>query len=64
MSDYELNEKDIDSVINFLKIHDPENVTPENAISLLEDMKTGIHDLAHSNPDLLDKLNEYLNNKT
>ena len=31
-SDYELNEKDIDSVLNFLKLTDPANATIENHI--------------------------------
>jgi phosphatidylserine/phosphatidylglycerophosphate/cardiolipin synthase-like enzyme len=35
MSGYEINEKDIDTVVSFLKIHDPENATPEKAIELL-----------------------------
>ncbi len=34
--DYEINEGDIDSVIRFLKIHNPENATPEKAIALLD----------------------------
>ena len=33
---YQINEKDIDGVLNYLKIHDPENATPEMAIALLE----------------------------
>lgn len=35
--DYEINEKDIDSVIRFLKTVDPENATPEMAINILEE---------------------------
>jgi hypothetical protein len=59
--DYEINEKDIDSVIRFLKIHDPENATPENAISLLEELNAGIHKMSHTNPELLEKLYKELN---
>ena len=62
--EYEINEKDIDSVINYLKINDPENATPEKAIAFLEEMQIGLHMLEHSNPELLDKLfNDVRNNK-
>lgn len=53
---YELNEKDIDSAIRFLKIHDPENATPEKAIAMLEDLQTFVHTMSHENPELLVKL--------
>lgn len=55
-NNYEINEKDIDSVLNFMKINDPENATPENAIKFLEDMQAGVHMLSHTNPELLEKL--------
>jgi len=54
--DYKITEQDIESVIRYLKIYDPENATPEKAISMLEDLQTGIHMLAHNNPELLEKL--------
>lgn len=57
---YELNEKDINSVIRYLKIHDPQNATPEKAIEFLESLSSGVHELAHSNPELLEKLQEQL----
>jgi hypothetical protein len=60
MSDYEINEKDIDSVIRYLKIHDPDNATPEKAIALLEEMQAGIHEIGHENPDLLFELQKEL----
>ena len=53
---YELNEKDIESVIRFLKIHDPANATPEKAIAMLEDLQTFVHTMSHENPELLEKL--------
>lgn len=59
MSDsYELNEKDIDSVIRFLNIHDPEHATPEMAIALLEHLHATLHTLAKDNPELLEELYE------
>ena len=53
---YEINEKDIDSVINYLKIFDPERATPENAIDFIEYLRTGVHELAHNNPEKLEQL--------
>ena len=53
---YKLNEKDIDSVLEYLKREDPENATPEMAMELLEHYKARFHDLAHTKPDLLDKI--------
>lgn len=55
--DYELNEKDIDTTLNFLRIFDPEHATPERAIDFLHYMRLGIHELAHSvNEEELEKL--------
>jgi hypothetical protein len=45
---YDLNEKDIDSAIRWLKIHDPEHSTPEDAIGLLETMMEMAHQLGHA----------------
>lgn len=59
--EYEINEKDIDSMIRYLKIHDPENATPEKAIEKLEELMTGVHTLSHTNPELLEKLYDELN---
>ena len=60
---YEINEKDIDSVIEFLKGYDPKNATPETAISILEHLKASVHELAHTNPDLLTQIYEDLKNQ-
>ncbi len=62
--DYEINEKDIDSVIRYLKIHDPENATPEKAIAMLKDLQSFFHNMSHENPELIEKLYEELNDKT
>jgi hypothetical protein len=60
---YEVNEKDIDTVIEFLENYDPENATPETAISILEHLKASVHELAHTNPDLLTQIYEDLKNQ-
>lgn len=54
--DYELNEKDIDSTLNFLRIFDPKNATPEKAIGFLEYLRIGFHDIGHDNPERLESL--------
>jgi len=61
--EYEINEKDIDSVIRWLKIHDPKNATPETAIEILEEMYAGVHLLAHEDPELLEKIYKELKEK-
>lgn len=57
---YELNEKDIESVIRYLKIYDPENATPEKAIAKIEEAMASAHALNHSNPEVLEQLLEEL----
>lgn len=53
---YEINEKDIDSTIRYLKTIDPENATLEMAIAFLEELQAKVHLLAHENPELLEKI--------
>lgn len=57
---YKLNEKDIDSVLEYLKREDPENATPEMAVELLEHYKAKFHELAHTDPDKLKEIYEEL----
>lgn len=57
---YQMNEKDIDSVLQFLKITDPEHATPEMAIALLEHLKAHFHTMAHLDPEALKKQYEEL----
>jgi hypothetical protein len=54
--EYQINEKDIDSTIRYLKTVDPENATPEMAIAFLEELQARVHLLAHENPELLEKI--------
>ncbi len=53
---YEINDKDIESVINFLKLTDPKNATPEMAIEVLEYLQKRIHSLAHADPGKLKEI--------
>jgi len=62
--DYQINENDIDSVIRYLKIIDPNNATPEMAIAMLEDMYAVSHTLSHQlDPEALEKVYLNLKNK-
>ena len=51
---YDINEKDIDAVIRFLKINDSDNATPERAIDFLAYLKSNLRDNAQT--DLGEKL--------
>lgn len=62
---YQINETDIDKVIAYLKIIDPENATPENAIAFLEHYSKCFHEMGHVLPDdqLKDLYDKFRNNK-
>lgn len=63
-SKYEINEKDIESVIRFLKIADPDNANPETAIAFLEELQEGFHSLSETSPNkLLDIYTELKKNR-
>lgn len=53
---YQINEKDIDGVLRFLKATDPENATPEMAIALLEYLAARLHNLAHTDLSKLEEI--------
>jgi len=58
MSDYKINEKDIESTINYLRIFHPENANREFAIEFLKYWKAIYHRIGATDPDALDKLYE------
>ena len=59
MSFYEINDKDVAGVINYLKIFHPEKpATPEYARALLQHYKDGYHQLSINDPAGLDNLLE------
>ena len=55
---YQINEKDIEGVLNYLKIHDPEHATPEVAIEFLEYFKAKFHEMAHTDLEKLEQVYE------
>ncbi len=54
--DYELNEKDVESTINFLKLNDPENANRDTAIEFLAFMRLSAHEYAHDKPQNIENL--------
>ena len=57
---YEITDKDIEVALKYLQFHDPKNATAEKAIAMLKDLRQGYHDMAHSNPTLLEELQREL----
>ena len=54
--EFELSEQDIDKMLNWLRIFDPDNATPEQAIAFLVDTRVSIHQYAHDNPEKIEEL--------
>jgi len=63
--EYQIDESDIDKIIAYLKIVDPENATPENAISFLKHYAKRFHEMGHvlSDEQLRDFYDQFKNNK-
>lgn len=51
LPDYEINEKDIDSALEWLKKNDPANATPEGAIQFIVDLRNNAHQNLHDSTD-------------
>lgn len=52
---YDVNDKDIESVLNYLRIFEPENATREYATEFLKYMKLSARRTGFTDPDELDK---------
>jgi len=63
--EYQVGEADVDKVITYLKVVDPDNATPENAIAFLEHYAKRFHEMGHVLPDdqLRDLYDKFKNNK-
>ncbi len=44
-------QKDIESMVNYLKIFQPDKATPEYAAAILDFVQTNLHDLAIHEPE-------------
>ena len=62
MSGYELNDKDIETVLEKLQLVQPD-ATREDAIQLLQKTKMGYRELTSSNPGDLEKMYDALNSE-
>ena len=51
MNGYQINEKDIATIIRHLKIHRPEQASRENAIKMLKSFKRDARGLADTDPE-------------
>ena len=58
MSDYEITEKDIDAVVRYLQIYHPDKANRDYAQAMLEYIKSGLHKIAHDNPDNIEAMYE------
>ncbi|HUD81832.1 MAG TPA: hypothetical protein VMR08_04405 [Patescibacteria group bacterium] len=58
MSGYEITEKDIDGMLNYLRAFHPENANREFAKEMLEYMKATYRRLASTDSEALDELYE------
>lgn len=63
MSDYEINQKDIESVIRHLKINDPDNADEEYATELLHSMNDVAKELVDQDMDFAELMREALKRK-
>lgn len=62
--DYQINEKDIETVIRYLEIHDPKNADRDYAIQFLESLQATAGELVQSTEGLTPKnIQKALQNK-
>ena len=57
---YEISERDIEVAMRYLKYHDPGNATRDKAVSMLRELQSGFHGMAHSDPARLLELKKNL----
>jgi len=60
---YETNDKDIDTMLNYLRIFQPEDATREFATEFLKYLKLTYRKTGQINPDELEKQLEAYNNQ-
>lgn len=58
MSDYKITEKDIEGMLQYLRVFHPENANREYAVEMLEYLRATFHRLAVTDPDALHELYE------
>jgi len=58
MSDYQITDEDIDTLVRYLAVYHPENANREYAQRMLESTKSALHQIAVNNPDDIEALYE------
>lgn len=61
--EYEISEKDIAKVENYLRLNDPEHASRDMAIVILDHMHTMLDGLSFEDPELLEKVIQDIQNK-
>lgn len=56
MHDYKITEKDIDAMVNYLRIFHPENANREYAVELFKYLKATARRMAFTEPEALNKI--------
>lgn len=54
--EYDIREQDIEIMLKYLRVNDPENATRKQAEEYLIDLRLSIHGYAHENPEKLEEL--------
>jgi hypothetical protein len=62
MSDYKISDEDVEAVVRYMKISHPENANPAYCRELLEYLKSGLYQIARTDPDNIEELYESLYN--
>ena len=60
---YEINEEDIDKIIRYQKIHDPDNADRDYAIQLIESFQGFSSELARSDEGLAEAIRKFTEKK-
>ncbi len=60
MNGYQINEKDIATIIRLLELHRPEEATRESAIKILKSLKGWARDLTDADPKFMELFLEAL----
>lgn len=61
---YEISDEDIEVAMRYLKYHDPENASRDDAIAMLQELQAGFHGMAHSDPERLAELKKKLDERS
>lgn len=58
MNTYQITDEDVDGVVRYMEIHHPEKADRDYCRTLLEYVKSSLHQIARNNPDDIEALYE------